>query len=290
MKHVWIMQNALVFYMFILTAAGVACSQECALVMGDSLASRCAYGAAIIDYKRYLFFNPDAQQTDEVYYRIATAYINEEKYPEALNALENAIASTRYDSTKYRYRITHSALLIASNRNAEAQQELTNVYYYTTSDKLKNKAMLFLAISYLNESRWEDAARILKEYFADSTSQLNVLDSLIIAAQHCHGKSPTLAKWLSTFLPGAGQCYAGNWKSGFNAVAVNSLTIYLLVSAVIQERYSEALITEAPLLYRYYKGNRHNAERIAKNYTMSITDSHKNAILLWLQKNIPTEN
>ena len=76
-------------------------------------------------------------------------------------------------------------------------------------------------------------------------------------------KSPKAAKWLSTFLPGFGQIYCGEWRDGINALAINSLTSYLLIDALLEQRFQDLIISHLTLFDRYYRGNRQNAEKAA---------------------------
>lgn len=73
-------------------------------------------------------------------------------------------------------------------------------------------------------------------------------------------KSPRVAQWLSTFLPGTGQIYAGKLANGLISGAISAAVCYLLVDSIREERYVDAVgicLIGSP----FYLGNRVNARR-----------------------------
>ena len=76
-------------------------------------------------------------------------------------------------------------------------------------------------------------------------------------------KSGSVAKILSTILPGSGQIYANNWTDGFNALILNGLFGYTSFSVAKSGNYRDASFLTLFLWMRYYLGNRNNAKKIA---------------------------
>jgi TM2 domain-containing membrane protein YozV len=84
-------------------------------------------------------------------------------------------------------------------------------------------------------------------------------------------KSPTLARWMSTFLPGSGQIYAGKITNGLISTAFNAAFIYLLVDSIRDKRY-----VDTAGIYmigaRFYWGNIYNAAQSALEYNRRLED------------------
>jgi TM2 domain-containing membrane protein YozV len=75
-------------------------------------------------------------------------------------------------------------------------------------------------------------------------------------------KSPRLAQWLSTFIPGTGQIYAGRVRNGLLSTAINATFFYLIADALRDERYVDSVGISLVGL-RFYWGNRSNAKQWA---------------------------
>lgn len=78
-------------------------------------------------------------------------------------------------------------------------------------------------------------------------------------------KSPQVAAWLSTVVPGSGQLYVGKIKESILAAALNGTFIYLAVDAIRDRRY----VDSAGLFFvgwQFYWGNRTDARQFATEY------------------------
>lgn len=222
------------------------------------------YEEAITEYTRFIFFNPGDESAAEAYYQMGLAFRNQKKWPQAIDAFKESITAASDDSIGEERRISIAVTHIASGQYSVAEFELLRIGHFTQHQTLRRKANYFLGICYLYTSQWGKCSKAFQDYFVDAqTEQKIVLDSLLWAAQELPYKSPKVAKWLSTFLPGSGQIYCGDWRNGINAFALNSLTSYILMDALLERRFRDASISHLTLFHRYYQGNRYNAERIA---------------------------
>ena len=84
-------------------------------------------------------------------------------------------------------------------------------------------------------------------------------------------RSPSTARWLSTFLPGAGQIYAGRYGNGAISALLNGAFFYFLGKAVSDERWVDAAFIYF-LGARFYWGGRQNAARFASEYNERETE------------------
>jgi hypothetical protein len=78
-------------------------------------------------------------------------------------------------------------------------------------------------------------------------------------------KNPVTARWLS-LIPGLGEAYAGRPLFGLWAFMVNAGDTYLIVNAILQKHYLDAILVYTFLWQRFYSGSMANADRFAKEY------------------------
>ena len=91
-------------------------------------------------------------------------------------------------------------------------------------------------------------------------------------------KSVSMAKWLSIFIPGAGQIYSGNILSGINAFALNSLNSYFLWYTFDKKNYRDSILIFSLIWLRYYEGNISKAESYASDANILYRQNAVNQI------------
>ena len=162
-------------------------------------------------------------------------------------------------------RVNIGIVLIAEKKYSAAEFEFLRVRMFSKNSSLIKKANFYLGICYLYKFEWDKAKDVFSKYFTIQPGNEEVL-SLFSADNLPGNKSPKLAKWFSTFIPGSGQIYGGNLLNGLNATGINFGIGYLLVDSILDHRYADALIGYLSLFERYYRGNRLNAERISREF------------------------
>jgi TM2 domain-containing membrane protein YozV len=77
--------------------------------------------------------------------------------------------------------------------------------------------------------------------------------------------NPKVASFLSMVLPGSGQLYCGEFKSGINSFLLTgtAITVYTLIS--IRYSFIDAILGVFPYYQRYYTGGVINAQNMAKD-------------------------
>ena len=78
-------------------------------------------------------------------------------------------------------------------------------------------------------------------------------------------KSPYIAGWLSTVVPGSGQLYVGKVKEGVLAAVLGGTFIYLAADAIRERRYVDCAGISL-VGWQLYWGNRMAARRFAAEY------------------------
>ena len=95
---------------------------------------------------------------------------------------------------------------------------------------------------YVHTSDWNKAITEFRQAGESETDPLHKkkarqLADTVLNETPLSSKSPEIAGWLSTIIPGSGQVYVGKVKDGALAAAVTGAFIYLAVDAVRERRY-----------------------------------------------------
>ena len=260
----------------------VAFASDPALDLGEHLFALGNHDAAITEYKRFLFFNSDHPQSGEVQFKIGLAYRAKQRWVAAAEAMIVAIQLTSEAELQAERRVELAVTLIASGAYDLALVELIKVDMQSQSARLRQRARFLRGVAYLYQFKWEQARSVFQVYFDEIPSAAGAaaeIDTLFLDALNRSQKSEKAARLLSTFLPGLGQTYAGDWKNGLNALLLNGVLGYITLDAAIERDYDDALLSFFFLFYRYYAGNRYRAVEAAQTFNDWENRRHVEKIL-----------
>ena len=277
MSHFTIVAITLLFF----AAVSVSASDP-ALDLGDYFFVRENYDAAITEYERFLFFNFDDPRVGEVQFKIGLAYRAQKWWMEAAEAMIAAIQRTTETELQAERRVELAVTLIASGAYDLVLVELIKVDMQSQSARLRQRARFLRGVAYLYQFKWEQARSVFQVYFDEIPSAAGAaaeIDALFLDALNRSQKSEKAARLLSTFLPGLGQTYAGDWKNGLNALLLNGVLGYITLDAAIERDYDDALLSFFFLFYRYYAGNRYRAVEAAQTFNDWENRRHVEKIL-----------
>ena len=263
-------------------AAVTVSASDPAADLGDHLFALGDYDAAITEYKRFLFFYTDHPQAGEIQFKIGLAYRAQEWWPEAVEAMIAAVGLTTETELQAERRVELAVTLIASSAYDLAVVELIKVDMRSQSAQLRQRARFLRGIAYLYQFKWEQARSVFEVYFDEIPSAARTaaeIDAFFSEAINLPQKSEKIARMLSTFLPGLGQTYAGDWKNGLNALLLNGMLGYVTLDAAIERDYDDALLSFFFLFYRYYTGNRYRAAEAAQTSNDRENRRHVEKIL-----------
>ena len=237
------------------------------------------YDAAITEYKRFLFFQPDDDKVPGIYHRIGILHRNLGLLPEAINSIRQSVIRTSDKEQKSEYQIDLAVTLIANMDYDLARLELIKVLIRNPSEALYKRALLLQGVTYVYQFRWEEAQDSFKKFTEDEK-----LDELLQTTDNLPYKSKLVAKILSGIIPGSGQFYAGNWKSGLNALALNSALGYVTIDSILDKYYVDAIMWTYFIFQRYYQGNLYRAGRAVDEYNDEMNQGIADSILMRLQE------
>ncbi|MCD4691519.1 MAG: tetratricopeptide repeat protein [Calditrichales bacterium] len=291
MNHLKFVSGFRFFYLIMLYCFSmVICSanaNDMALETADKYYKAGNYNAAITEYKRFIYYNPKNELVSDAYYKIGLSYRSQNKWADAIDAMKVSLTLCMQDSIKDERRISIAIIMIAGQNYSAAEFELLKAAHFSKYPSNRKKAFYFLGVCNLYTFKWEKARHAFQKYYSDDLLNNAVdVDSLLQLSNNIKYKSPRFAKWTSTFLPGSGQIYAGDYKDGINALVVNTLTSYLLVNALLERQYVDIILCYLTLFERYYRGNRYHAEKTVKEYNDNLSRQLSQKILIHLSANV----
>lgn len=277
--------NRSYLYLLALTTIPIY-GEDMVLNLADRFFNLGFYEEAITEYKRYIHFNAATGEVSYAYYKIGLAYRNKHNLKKSLEALEAAAQSAMSDSIREERKIDMAVTYIAEGKYDKAKFILLKLLSFSKIPEIKRKASLFLCVAYLYTYQWESAKDAIQIYFEEegNNAVAGELDSLLSAAEDMNYKSPATAKWLSTFIPGIGQMYAGNVGDGINALLLNGANIYFIIYKLLKEEYGNAYIIYFFLFRRYYFGNIYRARKEAVEHNRKLNEHTADSVLTLLRK------
>lgn len=243
------------------------------LRMGDHFFAAGELNSAITEYKRYVCFNgPESARYAYCHFQIGQCYKHQARWDDAVANTEKAIENTPDPMVRDQRKMELALIHLAAGNPSVAKFILLKLKIFSSSGISKKKVVFFLGVAALHEFEWEEAETAFSEYFQDTgdsqSRKWRAVNSLLTQAKNTRYRSPSLAKTLSTFLPGAGQIYAGKPIDGFNSFLIHSGVIFALVYKMTARDIFNVLVNSVLILKDYYRGNRLNAEKHAREYNL----------------------
>ena len=247
--------------------------------MADNLFENGSYDDAITEYKRFIFFHPGCDYVSHAYYKMGLSYQNMGQWQNSINSILRSIELCSSDSIKNKNRISFAVSCIAKKDYKLALFELKKVIFFSADKKLIQQAHFFTTVVHIYQESWEDARSSFQYFVKDTTTSINLLtfkiDTLLSKANTLQMKSLKKAKILSTILPGAGQLYAGKFKSSFNSTILNGINFGFMYHLLANSFYVDASLFFLYVGIRYYKGNIYHAIQETQMFNKNKIDTYK---------------
>ncbi|MDE0041572.1 MAG: tetratricopeptide repeat protein [Candidatus Poribacteria bacterium] len=240
------------------------------------------YNPSILEYKRFLFYQPHTEMADFARYRIAQAhyYQGNRTYSQQLF---RAFMETFPESRLYH----HAQLMLGKTHlddgeYATARSAFFRILQAKGNKRLQVQAQYLRGWCYLHDRNWFKAISEFRDIrqLRGENSDIGSFDARLertaikladttLASTPLPLKSPKLAQLLSTVVPGSGQIYAGKTRNGLISLGINAAFIYLLGDSVAEKRYVDA-VGIFLVGSRFYWGNRHNAKKWAMEHNRDL--------------------
>ena len=233
------------------------------LDLAESLYENGSYNDAITEYKRYLFFTGDEKAPD-IYHRLGLCYRYMEDWTKAEAMTRMAIDLQDDDSVRSEYYLDLVVTYMASGNYPAAELRLLKLISFSDQASIKRRASFFQMVNYIFQNKWEECRATLSAGLAlDDSTAVSTL--MMRMERHIKGeRSPSTAKWLSTFVPGSGQLYGGHLWPALNAAAINGFLGYNLVDQIRKGAPLSDVAYWILLFERFWSGNRDKAAEMVR--------------------------
>ena len=225
------------------------------------------YQAARRAYKRLLFYHPNTQRRDVADYRIAQSYYHQNS-PEQAERLFQEFPETHPNSPlRFQSQLMLGQLHFDAGKYALARTTLFELLNTSQDADVSAAAHYLRGWCYVYTSDWNKAISEFRksanapETNSSRSEKASQLADALLAETPLPLKSPEMAGWFSTIIPGTGQLYAGKTREGILAAAMTGAFIYLAADAVRERRYVDCAGISLVGVYLYW-GNRSEARRL----------------------------
>jgi Tetratricopeptide repeat len=250
------------------------------LALADSLYSAGNHHAAVTEYKRYMFFNSSGISNAAIYRRLGLCYRDVGDWDNAINSFRESINRQEDDSLRAECSIDLAIACIASGNYSAAEMALVRLSAFGAQPNLRSRASFFLAVNNVYRHKWDAVGKFLRQSSPLSCpGEDSALCALLDKAAALKYKSPSKAKWLSTFLPGSGQVYAGEPLRGLNALSVNGLFAYVLYWSATTHHDALEMANYILWFHRYWSGNRNHAAEYAQENNAAKNEKMQQELL-----------
>ncbi len=252
-----------------------------------------AYDEAITEYLRFGWLYPQSKLVWCARYKIGLSYLAEGNSELGRKYLEGILNDERSPfNVKYEAQLALAKSYMKEGKSNLAELEFNDLLTYSLRDDQITEVRFWrgwsLLLKYDFERSSDEFAKIMKggvENFYSQQASLLARESK--GGMNLPKRSPQLAKWLSTFLPGAGQVYCGEIGQGLISAILNATLGYVTIKAIRDRRYYEGAGLYLFVWSRYYWGSRYNAEKFARLYNKRKKEEFLNSLVVKYLKNLP---
>ena len=227
----------------------------------DSLYRSGRYFDASIAYERILFENNDPNAQLVAIFGKTRCLKQEGRYDQAMTFLENWQAYPFPDSSLAEIHY-QQALCTYLGGHFENVLSLVDRWSYEHGGHPPTPMLVVLKILALNElGRWKEAGDAYHAFVAQR-EPAKALPDLYLHIPRL--KSVEKAQWLSQFIPGAGQFYAGRPGEAIFSILVQTAGIWFAVVSFEQHYYVSAWLIGAALFGAFHMGGVRRAEVLVR--------------------------
>ena len=228
------------------------------------------YQAARLAYKRLLFHRPDTEFRDIADYRIAQSHYYQNQSGRAEYLFRELLAVHPNSPFRFRSRLMIGQLQFDAGEYSLARTTLFELLHSNADIEVVAAAHYLRGWCYVHTTDWDKAIAELRRVDTTRTEAPHAenarqLADILLEKTPLPHKSPQIAGWLSTFVPGSGQLYVGRVKESVLAAALSGTFIYLVADAIRERRYVDGAGISL-IGWQFYWGNRVDAQRFATEY------------------------
>ena len=252
-----------------------------------------AYHSAILEYKRLLFYHPDLPRVDLARYRIGLSYYHQGNRELARQQFEEVTQNFPNSPLNLQAQLMLGRTYFDAKDYSTARSTFFPIVSADGGGETAAQARYLRGWCYIHERAWFKAItefRTVQQLQPDTP--LSQISDQLADATYANTplpfKSPRLAVWMSTFLPGTGQIYAGKLENGLISSAINAAIGYLLVDSILDERYVDA-VGICLVGSRFYMDNRVKAREWTIEHNRGLEVEFIRQLKQQVQDNTPPD-
>lgn len=216
-----------------------------------------AFTTALKSYQRALFFS-EGRNNLYLFKQIAEISYNSNDFETAQKYFGFAYNQSDNDSLKTELLFKKASCQILNKNYQLALIDLFSVN--DISGIVQQRLNFYLGTCYFGLEDFNQAKTYFETcVFLKDTAELQELFS----GRNLQSPSPKKARIMSMILPGLGQTYSGDLKSGLNSLALTTGIIALGINISIKYTPVDAIFSMLPWFQRYYTGGFGKAQDIA---------------------------
>lgn len=264
------MTAASLFLSIIVFAISSGSDEESQYRYAEQLFESGDYQAARLEYKRLLFHRPDTEFRDIADYRVAQSYYYQNQPERAEHLFHEFLVDHPNSPFRFRSQLMIGQLHFDAGAYSVARTTLFELLRSNEDREVGAAAHYLRGWCYIYTSDWNKAIAELRQVDTRQTDTPHgknapQLADILLKKTPLPHKSPQIAGWLSTVVPGSGQLYAGRIREGVLAAVLGGTFIYLVADAIRERRYVDGAGISLVGL-QFYWGNRVEAQRFASEY------------------------
>jgi len=233
----------------------------------QSLFATGEYYRAIGEFQRFLFFQPHHPFASEAQLTIGLAFFCGERWLQAFEVFRR-VARTAPDTP-----VRAEAALWMAETHARGGDQMEAIRLFRElmrqypESVITQRAAYLIGWGYVRQRRWAEARDAFARVGAPSPYQASGerLAAMLATPPELPHRSPTVARVLSTVLPGAGQIYTGHTLDGLIGLGLHGALIAGTVGAVGAGLEGAAGVS-AFFTWGFYRTQRSNAASLAQNF------------------------
>jgi tetratricopeptide (TPR) repeat protein len=228
----------------------------------DSLFTAGKLDAALPVYQRTAFFMRPVIDA-EILCRIADCFFSVGDLEFALEFYDHSYFAQNNDSIKKEVLFRKTACYLRSHNYNFALMELLSLED-NLSPGFEKKRNFYLGMTWFGLEDFSKAGGFFEKAAETPDDQL-LIRKIFENTRQFNKPNPKLASWLSIFLPGAGQIYAGETLAGINSLLLTGFFVGVGFYIISISSPIDALFTALPWFQRYYQGGFQRAAEMAKH-------------------------
>ncbi len=247
---------------FLCAASTIKAQVADPLPYADSLFQHRAWYEASIAYERALFLNTGEASKRYAVDRKIQCLKQLHEWAQAITFIKANLNETLPDSVSFRLYYEEILCAYLGGNYENALSVIEQVKFSYAQYQADKRLMLFRILSLNELERWSEAASVYKQLMLQQN--MDTAASPYLALPHL--KSKDRAQWLSTFIPGGGQFYAGKPLEAIVSIVAQGAGIYFGVISFQQHYYVAAWLVGAGLFGSFHMGGVRRSEVLVDQY------------------------